>query len=50
LNRSWGLSHNLTEYDAHYVALAEATGAKMATIDRRLAQVSGLTGEFLTPD
>ncbi len=37
LLRMWGLRHNLTAYDAAYVALAEALGAVLVTLDRRLA-------------
>jgi predicted nucleic acid-binding protein len=37
LPRMWELRHNLTAYDAAYVALAEALEAKLLTRDRRLA-------------
>jgi predicted nucleic acid-binding protein len=36
------LRHNLTAYDAAYVALAEALDAVLLTADRRLAGVPGL--------
>lgn len=39
--RGWQLRHNLTSYDAWYVALAEALGAAVATLDERLARASG---------
>ena len=39
--RCWELRHNLTPYDAAYVALAEALGASLLTIDRRLAAAPG---------
>ena len=42
LSRIWGLRHNLTAYDATYVALAEALGATLLTRDRRLAAAPGL--------
>jgi predicted nucleic acid-binding protein len=37
LSRIWDLRHNLTAYDAAYVALAEATGVPLITADRKLA-------------
>jgi predicted nucleic acid-binding protein len=41
LNRIWELRHNLTAYDAAYVALAEALDAPLLTCDRKLAAASG---------
>jgi predicted nucleic acid-binding protein len=41
LPRIWDLRHNLTAYDAAYVALAEALGAPLLTRDRRLAAAAG---------
>jgi predicted nucleic acid-binding protein len=41
LPRVWELRHNLTAYDAAYVALAEALDAPLLTRDRRLAAASG---------
>jgi len=41
LPRVWELRHNLTAYDAIYVALAEALDATLVTCDRRLASISG---------
>ncbi len=41
LHRIWGLRHNLTVYDATYVALAEALDAVLLTCDRRLAAAAG---------
>ena len=43
LPRIWQLRHNLSAYDAAYVALAENLGARLLTRDARLASVSGLT-------
>jgi predicted nucleic acid-binding protein len=37
LPRVWELRHNLTAYDAIYIALAEALDAPLVTRDRRLA-------------
>lgn len=41
LPRIWELRHNLTAYDAAYVALAEALEAVLLTADERLAKVKG---------
>lgn len=41
LNRAWELRHNLTVYDAAYVALAEQLDAVLVTCDARLANASG---------
>jgi predicted nucleic acid-binding protein len=42
LPRIWDLRHNVTPYDAAYVALAEALGAVLVTADARLANAPGL--------
>ncbi|MGH7918696.1 MAG: type II toxin-antitoxin system VapC family toxin [Candidatus Dormibacteraceae bacterium] len=39
--RAWQLRPNLTIYDATYVALAEALGVPMVTLDARLARAAG---------
>jgi predicted nucleic acid-binding protein len=39
--RVWGLRHNLTAYDAAYVALAELLEAPLLTTDRALSRSSG---------
>lgn len=41
LPRVWELRRNLTAYDAIYLALAEALGAPLLTLDRRLAMSPG---------
>lgn len=41
LPRIWQLRHNLTAYDAVYVALAETLSAPLLTRDARLASASG---------
>jgi len=43
LFRVWELRHNLTAYDAAYVALAEALDAPLLTRDSRLASAPGHT-------
>ena len=40
LERIWELRHNVTAYDAAYIALAEGIGASFLTGDRRLAAVA----------
>jgi predicted nucleic acid-binding protein len=41
LPRVWDLRHNLTAYDAAYLALAEALEAPLLTRDRRIATAVG---------
>jgi predicted nucleic acid-binding protein len=41
LSRIWDLRHNLTAYDAAYVALAESLDAPLLTCDVRLRGASG---------
>jgi predicted nucleic acid-binding protein len=48
--RCWELRNNLTIYDASFVAMAEATGSPLYTLDQRLAAASGPTCEFVTPN
>lgn len=43
--RIWSLRHNLTAYDAAYVALAELLEAPLLTTDARLARSSGHEAE-----
>lgn len=40
-DRVWALRHNLTAYDATFVALAEALDAPLVTCDARLAGAPG---------
>lgn len=47
--RVWQLRHNLTSYDAWYVALAESLDANVATLDDRLAAATGPTCAFELP-
>ena len=39
--RIWELRHNLSAYDAGYIALAEALDCPLLTADARLARASG---------
>jgi predicted nucleic acid-binding protein len=47
--RVWELRHNVTSYDAWYVALAEHLEAQLATLDRNLAHTSGPRCAFAIP-
>jgi predicted nucleic acid-binding protein len=47
--RAWELRHNVTTYDAWYVALAESLEVELATLDARLAQASGPRCGFRLP-
>ena len=46
LRRCWELRHNVTPYDAAYIALAEILGATLVTADHRLANAPGTTCAF----
>jgi predicted nucleic acid-binding protein len=39
--RAWELRHNLSSYDASYVALAELIGVPLITLDRRIRMAPG---------
>lgn len=47
--RVWELRHNVTAYDAWYVAVAEMLGAPVATLDRRLIGATGPRCAFVVP-
>jgi predicted nucleic acid-binding protein len=47
--RIWELRHNVTSYDAWYVAIAEALKLPLATLDESLSKSNGVTCKFLTP-
>lgn len=47
--RVWELRDNLTSYDAWYVAVAEALGCRLATLDRKLARTDGPACEIVVP-
>lgn len=42
LPRIWELRHNMWPYDASYVALAEALGVELLTVDRKFDGVPGI--------
>ena len=46
--RVWELRENFTCYDAWYVAIAEAFGCPLVTLDRRLSRASGARCEIVT--
>jgi predicted nucleic acid-binding protein len=47
--RIWELRHNVTSYDAWYVAIAEALELPLATLDQSLTKSNAVTCRFLTP-
>ena len=47
--RIWMLRHDLTAYDASYVALAEALGIPLLTSDLRLARAASRYCDVMTP-
>lgn len=49
VDRVWELRHNLTAYDASYVALAERLDVPLITLDHRLARAPGLRCEVIVP-
>lgn len=47
LPRIWDLRHNLTAYDAAYVALAEALDAPLLTRDQGIAGSQGIMARVI---
>ena len=47
--RIWELRSNLTSYDAWYVALAEALGCPLVTLDAKLGRATGPRCEIIVP-
>jgi len=47
--RVWSLRHNLSSYDASYVALAELIGTTLVTLDRRMSTAPGLKCPIAMP-
>jgi predicted nucleic acid-binding protein len=48
-DRIWELRHNVTSYDAWYVAVAEALDLPLATLDGRLSKTKAAACRFLSP-
>ncbi len=48
-DRIWELRHNVTSYDAWYVALAEALKLPLATLDEPLSKTNVADCCFVTP-
>lgn len=48
-DRIWELRQAVTSYDAWYVAVAEALGLPLATLDARLSKATGPLCGFITP-
>jgi predicted nucleic acid-binding protein len=48
-DRIWELRHTVTSYDAWYVAIAEALGLPLATLDGRLSRAKGVACKCVTP-
>ncbi len=47
--RAWELRRNASIYDAAYIAMAEAVGAPLVTLDRRLRRAPGIACTVETP-
>lgn len=47
--RIWALRENVSAYDAWYVALAEAFGVDLATLDVRISRAPGVRCGFRLP-
>jgi predicted nucleic acid-binding protein len=47
--RVWQLRANLSSYDAAYVALAEAIGGDLVTLDRRISRAPGVECSVVCP-
>jgi predicted nucleic acid-binding protein len=45
-DRVWELRHNITAYDATFIALAETLSAPLITCDSRLASAPGHSGQI----
>lgn len=48
--RVWDLRHNLSAYDASYVAVAELARVDLVTLDRRIGRAPGLRCLVRTPE
>lgn len=47
--RAWELRHNMSIYDACYVAVAEHVGSTLVTLDKRIGAAPGLRCAVSTP-
>ncbi len=47
--RAWRHRHNLSTYDASYVAVAELNGATLLTLDQRIERAPGVRCDVVTP-
>ncbi len=47
--RVWELRHNVTGYDAWYIAIAESLGCPFVTLDFRLSRAVGPACEIVVP-
>ena len=46
----WPARHDISPYDAGYVALAQKTSLPLITLDRKLAAIARRHCEVVTPD
>jgi predicted nucleic acid-binding protein len=49
-DRAWQLRHNLSTYDASYVAVAELLDLTLVTLDHRISHAPGVRCPVATPD
>lgn len=49
VTRIWAMRHDISAHDAGYVALAEALGVPLVTLDRKLARTAERYCEVIVP-